>query len=164
MSHKRQLMSCDVDTRCSPIGWKTTRFTRSSWPSSTLSGWLSMRHHRFTRESADADASRTVLPSKGGVPLHEGCQAMLLHRSSCPRIVSVGSQDGTFHSLINPDHDEVQNKEASGENLPCVKGRSSPTWETSATIDFCRNWENRSTRSSYSSGSSSARWRRSLMR
>mmetsp|Transcript_48683 Transcript_48683/g.148113 ORF Transcript_48683/g.148113 Transcript_48683/m.148113 type:complete len:232 (-) Transcript_48683:580-1275(-) len=118
MSHRRQLMSWDVVSTCSPIGWKTTRFTRSSWPSSTAKGWLSVRHHRLTRESADAEARRTVLPSKGGAPLHVGCHAMLWQRSSCPRMVSVGSQDGTFHNLMKPDHEEVQYNWASGENLP----------------------------------------------
>mmetsp|Transcript_37926 Transcript_37926/g.80607 ORF Transcript_37926/g.80607 Transcript_37926/m.80607 type:complete len:258 (-) Transcript_37926:500-1273(-) len=163
MSQRRQLMSWEVDTTCSPMGWKTTRFTRSSWPSRTPSGWLSVRDQRLIRESAEADARRTVDPSKGGTPLQEGWKATLLQRSSCPRIVSVGSQEGTFHNLMKPDHDEVQNSCASGENFPCVSGRSSPTCETSATMDFCRNWEKRSTRSSYSRGSSSTRWRRSLM-
>mmetsp|Transcript_146020 Transcript_146020/g.468268 ORF Transcript_146020/g.468268 Transcript_146020/m.468268 type:complete len:241 (-) Transcript_146020:688-1410(-) len=127
MSQRRQLMSWDVETRCSPMGWKTTRLTRSSWPSRTPRGWLSVRHQRLIRESADADARRTVCPSKGGAPLHDGCQAMLLHRSSCARIVSVGSQDGTFQNLMKPDQEEVQNNPPSGENLPCVSGRSSPT-------------------------------------
>mmetsp|Transcript_55031 Transcript_55031/g.144724 ORF Transcript_55031/g.144724 Transcript_55031/m.144724 type:complete len:303 (-) Transcript_55031:437-1345(-) len=163
MSHRRQLMSCDVVIRCSPIGWKTTLFTRSSWPSSTLMGWLSVRHQRFTRPSAQAEAMRTFLPSNGGTPLQPGCHAMLLQRSSCPRIVSVGSHEGTFQSLMKPDHEDVPKSCPSGENLPFVSGRSSPTCETSATMDFCRKPQNLSTRSSCSSGSSSARWRRSLM-